>query len=349
MKYKTCFFSLVLGAASMIFVQLSLSILSVRYHWQHTNSTIKTYATTRRTANQNVTMQPTTVKSGALSGNLSALFSKWRLKKSTDLLLTIGNIGRMGNWMFQYASLLGIAAKNDRRPFVPLSNPLLKHFKLSFVESHNKKPNWVTLSEQCYACYDSKMEKLPKKNISLSKYLQSWRYFEDIRELVRREFTFKPSIDRAAMEKFKQLFQNKTKPVIAVHVRRTDMTTPTETRMGYVTAPLSYVQNAMTYMRRRYGNVTFLLASDDVKWCREKFAKSHDVIVIDKGDAAVDMATMSLCDHMIMTVGTYSWWTAWLINGHTVYFKDYPNPGKTISRGFKKEDHFLPGWVPLGS
>jgi galactoside 2-L-fucosyltransferase 1/2 len=31
---------------------------------------------------------------------------------------------------------------------------------------------------------------------------------------------------------------------------------------------------------------------------------------------------LSMCNHTIITVGSFGWWSAWLANGTTVYFKD---------------------------
>jgi len=36
------------------------------------------------------------------------------------------------------------------------------------------------------------------------------------------------------------------------------------------------------------------------------------------------MAIASLCDHAIMTVGTYGWWAAWFANSISYFINHYP-------------------------
>ena len=59
---------------------------------------------------------------------------------------------------------------------------------------------------------------------------------------------------------------------------------------------------------------------------------------------------LASCDHVIMTVGTYGWWGAYLAGGDVVYYwdreqclHDPPLPVE-IKR---PQDFFLPSWVPL--
>ena len=33
-----------------------------------------------------------------------------------------------------------------------------------------------------------------------------------------------------------------------------------------------------------------------------------------------DMALLSLCEHTVVSVGSFGWWSAWLANGVTVYY-----------------------------
>ena len=71
--------------------------------------------------------------------------------------------------------------------------------------------------------------------------------------------------------------------------------------------------------------------------------------IIGKGNkkAIVDLAIMSMMEHMIMTTGTYGWWGAWLANGRTVYYQKWPRPNSTLSKGFVREDFFPPYWIPM--
>jgi hypothetical protein len=49
-----------------------------------------------------------------------------------------------------------------------------------------------------------------------------------------------------------------------------------------------------------------------------------DTIILEGNSAPVDMATLSLTNHTIMTVGSFGWLIGWLTGGITVYYK-YPD------------------------
>jgi galactoside 2-L-fucosyltransferase 1/2 len=57
------------------------------------------------------------------------------------------------------------------------------------------------------------------------------------------------------------------------------------------------------------------------------------------------MALMTLCDHVIVTAGTFGWWGAWLSGGITVYYKGYP--GHNLSNRFNLFDYYPSHWIGL--
>ena len=63
----------------------------------------------------------------------------------------------------------------------------------------------------------------------------------------------------------------------------------------------------MSFYRRRYRNVHFVVCSDDISWCMENI-HSPDVTFSESKEQITDMAILSLCDLPIITVGTFSWW-----------------------------------------
>ncbi|ELT91392.1 hypothetical protein CAPTEDRAFT_40726, partial [Capitella teleta] len=57
-----------------------------------------------------------------------------------------------------------------------------------------------------------------------------------------------------------------------------------------------------------------------------------------------DLAILSMSEHVIITTGSFGWWGAWLANGTTIYYSDWPRNNSTLSKGFVKEDYFMPHW-----
>ena len=96
----------------------------------------------------------------------------------TDALyVTLKRHGRLGNWMYGYASLLGIAKANGYRPYLLESHPLNLYFDISHtLRSSAQCLNELYDSRPC--AFNSKFLTLPYGNTSIDGYIQSWKYFK---------------------------------------------------------------------------------------------------------------------------------------------------------------------------
>ncbi|CAF1983624.1 unnamed protein product [Rotaria magnacalcarata] len=50
-----------------------------------------------------------------------------------------------------------------------------------------------------------------------------------------------------------------------------------------------------------------------------------------------DFIALSLCEHSIITGGTFGWWSAYLADGYVMYDKIYPS-------GCERREHYYPPW-----
>ncbi|XP_071097494.1 galactoside 2-alpha-L-fucosyltransferase SEC1-like [Haliotis cracherodii] len=279
---------------------------------------------------------------------IKEVFSRWRTTEPRDNILKVVSAGRMGNEMFEYASLLGIAFRTGKHPLFTMSSksPLTRLFNISFI-GNVKNTTWAYRREHLLSTYDCKLNQLPYGNVKIGTFLQSWKYFYYMKSQIIKTFAFTQKYSNLSAQCFaKYTGQHKNRPVIGLHVRRTDMIK--FKFKGFEVAPLSYIRKAINYMKAKFPNPIFLIATDDKEWCRANLTSS-DIILMENTDPYLDFATLTLCDHTIMTVGTFGWWAAFLTNGHTVYFKDYPRKGSRLAAAFTKEDFFMPDWVPLGA
>ncbi|XP_046577236.1 galactoside 2-alpha-L-fucosyltransferase SEC1-like [Haliotis rubra] len=264
----------------------------------------------------------------------------------SKLFVTLSYHGRLGNWMYAYASLLGIAAKNKREAYLYYAHPLTSYFDLHRTRmDHAQCVRPVSDPTPC--TYDKRFETLPTMNITIDGYIQSWKYFAGLESTIRKEFVFKEYIRNEAARMFRSYSKGARELVtVCVHVRRTDMLIPGSLKLGFKEAPKSYIVNAMEYMRRKLGVIKFIFVSDDTQWCRANF-ESPDVVISDSASMGVHLAMLTMCNHTIITTGTFGWWGAWLAGGLVVYYKDFPIPGTIIDRQFTAEDFYPPGWVGL--
>ena len=114
-----------------------------------------------------------------------------------------------------------------------------------------------------------------------------------------------------------------------------------------------YVTRAMTYFLTRFQHVHFVVASQDVAWCRAHVARPDRqslVTIMEGNSAAVDLAALTLTDHMIVSIGTFGWWAGYLNPGTKTYMKDFIGADSDFSNNFddlNATDYIYPGWVPL--
>jgi len=223
----------------------------------------------------------------------------------------LGNHGHLGNQMFQYAALKGIAAKHGYEWCIPpeeafgasydLRSSIYECFKLHSL----KKICFVGAKtiEESHFHFDENMFNNFPDNANLMGYLQSEKYFRHIKDDVLNDFEFLDDIQNEA-NNFIDAYKDRTK--VSVHLRRTDYVTHAHI---HVPPSLNYYSNAMNM----FDDAVFFVFSDDVEWCKQQnIFNNKDVIFPSINDKYIDFCIMSMCDHNIIANSSYSWWASYL-------------------------------------
>lgn len=261
-------------------------------------------------------------------------------------------VGRLGNQMFQYASALGIAYRKKGKVCVythEQPNELIKTFKGTFNQCNESDYRYKTVPEKGYGIYnidrflvDGSIE--IKTDLDQG-FLQSWKYFEPVKDTVRKLFKFKQSI-MTKVKKYMEKLRSKNVKVIGIHVRRGD-----HISLGYLKfPPLSYFRHAKEYFKKKYKykKVKFIVATNDKKWVTNHLVDEDTQLISHSKTSAEDMAILSLCDGVIMTIGTFGWWGAWLSNKSAVYYEKEFKLNHPINKGkINKDDYYLPTWKSM--
>ena len=278
--------------------------------------------------------------------NMSYLRQSRALPFHCSHLMTLApNGGRTGNQMFEYAALLGVAHRHNYTAVISPKFPLTNVFNLPNVFDINTSGMSLLTEHKC-CTYDRKFEKIDiKHNCTLYGYFQSWRYFNEINNTIRRIYKVKHIYLKPAMDFLKHI-RRKGNPNVCVHVRRGDMLLHHKIEHGFSVAGLGYIDKAMSYFNTRLNDPLFIVLSDDKRWCKSNLNRTNTVIS-PFNIPYVDLALMTLCDHVIITSGTFGWWGAWLSNGNVVYYKDYPRPNSSFETQFNRHDYYPASWVGL--
>jgi len=225
----------------------------------------------------------------------------------------IGRHGRLGNQMFQYAALRGIAETKGYEFCIPEStfknewedHQLFEAFTLSNLKT--KKFLSANYYQETQFNYSQEYVNECPDNVNLFGYFQTEKYFSHIADSIREDFTFKPQVLNPCKEAFD--FDQ----AISIHVRRTDFVEKS------IDHPLCSVEYYETALSKFDSDLPVLIFSDDIEWCKEQELFKPDRFMISESNwNLVDMCLMTMCSHHIISNSSFSWWGAWLSGSDNV-------------------------------
>lgn len=210
----------------------------------------------------------------------------------------LGNKGNLGNQLFQIASTIGIAEKQQQEYCFPLWE-YSEYFEFQFNKCSSVE-NWTSIRETAFNYYDWEVS---NGNYDLNGWLQSERYFSQSK--IKNIFQFKSDFENKLLEKYHYLFSKKT---ILVSVRRGDfVNNPNYFQLSYkfyLTSLLHQFNNLQEY------NIIF--TSDSISYCKNHFSFLPNVFFLENLKPIEQLCLGSKFDHYIISNSTFSWWMAWL-------------------------------------
>tara|TARA_R100000008_G_scaffold28302_2_gene15660 strand:- start:566 stop:1450 length:885 start_codon:yes stop_codon:yes gene_type:complete len=244
----------------------------------------------------------------------------------------LGNEGRLGNQIFQYAFIRGVAKSKGVDWMIP--GPEANRFdNYGLFDCFELKDCKVGESSyRTVECRDTLFQESifnsSDDNINFSGTFQTEKYFENVEEELREELTFTQGYLKPCQEFIDSV--GGTDKCIFLHVRRgnPNITGNRGEKWSYQmlqdSHPLckkEYYLEALTHFPE---DKNIIVVSDLIEWCKKQewlngdrfyFSdSSHDTF----GDGAsipyVDLCLMSLCSGGIIANSSLSWWGAWLQN-----------------------------------
>lgn len=269
--------------------------------------------------------------------------------------------GNLGNRLFVFASIYGIAKMKNITYVIPKHDTLLDTFNLGndstlLVSRDFRKCKGTMYRKERICCgYDPKLLNLDlSKGYTLITYLQSWKYFEGAQRHLKSQLTFKIDTQLWVNHTLEKILQNQNYTqrddvtFIGIHVRRGDMMTSVS-GYGYQVATPAYLHRAIDNFKH-LSNVIYIVCSLEIRWVKGHLHNLTNVYYSDpKHGPQKDLALLAACDHVITTVGTFGWWGGWLSGGNVTYYKWPAKPGSGLRSQFSRDytDFFLPQWIGL--
>jgi len=227
----------------------------------------------------------------------------------------LGNLGRLANQMFQYASLKGIAKNRGYDFYIPPRNVfgqkdtlvqksdtnIYDVFDLEDKNNLGLLPNRVLMER--FHTFDEELFVNCPDNIDLFGYYQSERYFKHIEDEIREDYTFGSELQELCDSFIKDNFVYRD--VISLHIRRGDYVV----NPNHPTQDLEYYRKALSQMP----DLPVIVFSDDSEWCNDQELFSSDRFAVSEGNSTdADLCLMSMCKYHIIANSSFSWWGAWL-------------------------------------
>jgi hypothetical protein len=270
-------------------------------------------------------------------------------------------MGGLGNQMFQYAAgrrlslvratelKLDLAFLLDRRP---RENFVFRDYNLGIF---NVKENFASPQETAphtgnyanafrrlvfkaqkaagvkhrpylrerYFHFDADLLNAPG-NIYLDGYWQSEKYFQDVADVIRKDFAFKTPLLSSGSDISEIASQIQASGSVCLHVRRGDFVENPVTAQFHGFVGMGYINRAVATVAAKINQPRFFVFSDDIEWCRANIRLDYPTTVVGQADRGRefgnDFRLMTLCRHFIISNSAFGWWAAWL-GGH---------PGKIV-------------------
>lgn len=258
----------------------------------------------------------------------------------------LGRYGRLGNQLFQIASMIGIADKTKHKLLLPKWN-YSKYFNWNIEEGFMTSSNNI----QEPAFHYSEVKLSEKGIFDFLGYYQSEKYWIDSKESVLKTLSFKESYLDGIRKKYSEALKKKP---IAISVRRGDYVG----NPNYELLPVEYYILALMANFPDWQERNVIVFSDDMPYCRvhfgcfpnfyftdSKFNNNDKRLYFAENTSAIEqLALMNICEDFIIANSTFSWWGAYLANrGKVVYPSIYCKGKLGVEISFK--DHYPEAWV----
>tara|TARA_X000001382_G_scaffold29295_1_gene18731 strand:- start:13734 stop:14570 length:837 start_codon:yes stop_codon:yes gene_type:complete len=258
----------------------------------------------------------------------------------------LGNLGRLGNQMFQYAALRGLAQRHayeyclPPRSVVATRDPNCVASDITMFEcfkipnAPKRVSNFPKIMESGFGLDQNLWERCPN-NISLYGYFQTEKYFKHIEKQIREAFTFVDEISQPTKEAFEENFQDAE--VISVHLRRGDY-------LKYPHHPVQQLEYYSKALSKLPDDIPVMIFSDGIDWCKDQEIFQGDRFIFSEGNnTAVDLFLQTLCTYHVIANSSFSWWGSWLAKSKktiapNVWFAG-PDSQKDLS------DLYCSGWT----
>lgn len=151
------------------------------------------------------------------------------------------------------------------------------------------------------------------KDIYIHGGFQSFKYFEEIQEIIHKEFSFSNKINKKNLDII-NLMENRDS--VCVHIRRGDYLSP-EFKDSLNVCTDQYYKSAIKYIKEKTTAPKFFIFSnshEDIEWIKANYKfLPEDTFFVDLNNPDYEeLQIMTFCKHFIISNSSFSWWAQFL-------------------------------------
>ncbi|MDP3996382.1 MAG: alpha-1,2-fucosyltransferase [bacterium] len=198
------------------------------------------------------------------------------------------------------------ASKKDIRRFKIYKKSNIRYFR--FIYNRMVADSSIYITEKGFGFNPHVLEL--KDDVYMDGYWQSEKYFKDIEETIRREFTLK-EIPPEMSQRIEEIASSDS---VSIHIRRGDYVSNPELLKNYGLCSAEYYNKAVNEIGKKYPNPKFYVFSDDTDWVKNNLHFLNSPVFASDFSLSdfEEMILMTKCKSNIIANSSFSWWGAWL-------------------------------------
>lgn len=223
------------------------------------------------------------------------------------------NDGLHPYWLGNFNIIEDFATEDDIKQFKPSRKQTIAFAVYKIKEKFFPWYDWrkKRIIKEHNFSFDPDILKI-RESAYLDGYWQSEKYFVDISNIIRREFTIKYKPNSANYQMLKKIDDTNS---VSLHVRRGDYVTDPKTLQIHGVLSLDYYIKALDLITEKIKEPHVFIFSDGISWVKKNLKAALPLYFVEhngNGQDYEDLRLMSRCKHHIIANSSFSWWGAWL-------------------------------------
>jgi hypothetical protein len=145
--------------------------------------------------------------------------------------------------------------------------------------------------------------------IWLDGYWQSYKYFESIEDVIRKEINTPEKLNAMSKIFYNNILKTDS---ICIHIRRGDYVKLGDSIFDHTSKGLDYYNNGVITLIQGLKNPHAYIFSDDPDWVKGNFKPDVDFTIMGINSSDQDLWLMAACQRFLIANSSFSWWAAWL-------------------------------------